>query len=116
MSARLSASSGTGIGWEHLFARHCRRYERGVSAVPDQSPTNDPMAAFGPNEWLVDELYEQYQNDKNSVDKAWWSFFEDYTPSDGDGGNGSAPSNGAPNGTAAKPAAATPAPAAATQA
>ena len=63
--------------------------------MPDQSPTSDPMAAFGPNEWLVDELYEQYQNDKNSVDKAWWSFFEDYTPSDGGGGNGSAPSNGA---------------------
>ena len=30
--------------------RHCRRYERGVSAVPDQSPTNDPLAAFGPVE------------------------------------------------------------------
>ena len=61
--------------------------------MPDQSPTNDPMAAFGPNEWLVDELYEQYQNDKNSVDKAWWPFFADYQPSDG-ATNGSQSSSG----------------------
>ncbi len=42
---------------------------------------------FGPNEWLVDELYEQYKKDRNNVDKAWWDFFEDYTPGQG-GGNG----------------------------
>src|SRR6476661_9772185 len=106
MSARLSASSGTGIGWEHLFARHCRRYERGVSAVPDQSPTNDPMAAFGPNEWLVDELYEQYKNDKNSVDKVWWSLFEDYQPSVGNQPAGDSGANGSgANGSPAQAAA-----------
>ncbi len=73
--------------------------------MPDQSPTSDPMAAFGPNEWLVDELYEQYQQDKNSVDKAWWSFFEDYTPSDDGGANGTPVNGGAK--PAAKPAAKT---------
>ncbi|MET1156247.1 multifunctional oxoglutarate decarboxylase/oxoglutarate dehydrogenase thiamine pyrophosphate-binding subunit/dihydrolipoyllysine-residue succinyltransferase subunit [Arthrobacter sp.] len=31
---------------------------------------------FGGNEWLVDEIYEQYLQDKNSVDKKWWSIFE----------------------------------------
>jgi multifunctional 2-oxoglutarate metabolism enzyme len=41
------------------------------------------MADFGPNEWLVDELYQQYLQDKNSVDEAWWEFFADYQPSDG---------------------------------
>ena len=41
------------------------------------------LAGFGPNEWLVDELYQQYLKDKNSVDRAWWDFFEDYKPSDG---------------------------------
>jgi 2-oxoglutarate dehydrogenase E1 component len=40
------------------------------------------MSGFGPNEWLVDELYQQYLQDKNSVDKAWWDFFEDYRPAD----------------------------------
>lgn len=38
---------------------------------------------FGPNEWLVDEIYQQYLNDKSSVDPAWWDFFADYTPADG---------------------------------
>ncbi len=52
------------------------------------------MADFGPNEWLVDELYQQYLADKNSVDQAWWEFFADYQPSDGAKGKGSG--NGAP--------------------
>jgi 2-oxoglutarate dehydrogenase E1 component len=33
---------------------------------------------FGANEWLVDELYEQYVADKNSVDKSWWPVLESY--------------------------------------
>ena len=37
-------------------------------------------AEFGANEWLVDELYEQYQQDPSSVDPAWWEFFEGYRP------------------------------------
>lgn len=40
----------------------------------------DPAAAFGPNEWLVDEIYQQYLQDPNSVDRAWWDFFADYKP------------------------------------
>lgn len=36
--------------------------------------------SFGPNEWLVDEIYEQFLQDKNSVDPAWWEFFADYVP------------------------------------
>lgn len=35
---------------------------------------------FGPNEWLVDEIYQQYLQDPNSVDRAWWDFFADYKP------------------------------------
>ena len=50
--------------------------------MPDQAKTGNPMGAFGPNEWLVDELYDQYLRDKNSVDRAWWEFFEDYKPLD----------------------------------
>ncbi|TQJ49884.1 multifunctional oxoglutarate decarboxylase/oxoglutarate dehydrogenase thiamine pyrophosphate-binding subunit/dihydrolipoyllysine-residue succinyltransferase subunit [Phycicoccus sp. SLBN-51] len=83
--------------------------------MPDQSPTNDPLAAFGPNEWLVDELYQQYLKDKNSVDRAWWEFFEDYRPGEpmvNGGTNGTAPAAtatpGAPaqgrEGTASAPA------------
>jgi len=35
---------------------------------------------FGANEWLVDELYEQFKIDRNSVDKAWWPVLEAYHP------------------------------------
>ncbi|MEU7517642.1 hypothetical protein AB0B13_37445, partial [Streptomyces sp. NPDC042898] len=40
----------------------------------------NPAAAFGANEWLVDEIYQQYLQDPNSVDRAWWDFFADYKP------------------------------------
>src|SRR6187200_3416836 len=60
---------------------------------------------FGANEWLVDELYEQFKVDKNSVDKAWWPILEAYQPVDT---TSTAPSE-AP---AAPPAAATAPPAA----
>lgn len=42
------------------------------------SEASQPPTDFGPNEWLVDELYQRYLSDPNSVDKAWWSFFADY--------------------------------------
>ena len=45
-------------------------------------PANRRMSGFGPNEWLVDEIYQQYLKDKNSVDPAWWDFFADYHPAD----------------------------------
>lgn len=46
----------------------------------DQHSTDSSDKALGPNEWLVDEIYEQYQADRNSVDPAWWEFFADYRP------------------------------------
>jgi 2-oxoglutarate decarboxylase len=51
-----------------------------MTAVSSQSPSN-PMAGFGPNEWLVDEIYQSYLRDPESVDRAWWDFFADYQPS-----------------------------------
>lgn len=41
------------------------------------------QSSFGANQWLVDELYDKFREDKNSVDPAWWDFFADYTPADG---------------------------------
>ncbi|ARF57387.1 multifunctional oxoglutarate decarboxylase/oxoglutarate dehydrogenase thiamine pyrophosphate-binding subunit/dihydrolipoyllysine-residue succinyltransferase subunit [Streptomyces gilvosporeus] len=62
----------------------------------------NPAAAFGPNEWLVDEIYQQYLQDPNSVDRAWWDFFADYKP-----GGATAPGQSAEG---SSPAAAAPAP------
>jgi multifunctional 2-oxoglutarate metabolism enzyme len=47
----------------------------------EQSRTNITADRnLGPNEWLVDEIYEQYLKDRDSVDPAWWDFFADYRP------------------------------------
>jgi multifunctional 2-oxoglutarate metabolism enzyme len=40
---------------------------------------------FGPNTWLVEELYRQYVTDPESVSDVWQEFFEDYQPRTGDG-------------------------------
>ncbi|WP_328536738.1 multifunctional oxoglutarate decarboxylase/oxoglutarate dehydrogenase thiamine pyrophosphate-binding subunit/dihydrolipoyllysine-residue succinyltransferase subunit [Streptomyces sp. NBC_00344] len=101
--------------------------------MSSQSPSNSsistdqegqgksPADAFGPNEWLVDEIYQQYLQDPNSVDRAWWDFFADYKPGsagtpDVEPVSASAPqqtsANGrTPQGGAAAGAAVTPAPA-----
>ena len=50
--------------------------------MPDLPPPDDTHNGFGPNQWLVDELYEQYLKDKNSVDQAWWNYFAGYRPSE----------------------------------
>ena len=35
---------------------------------------------FGPNAWLVDDMYEQYRQDPASVSPSWREFFEGYRP------------------------------------
>src|ERR1700712_5660841 len=48
--------------------------------------TEDGAAAeFGANEWLVDELYERFRADRNSVDESWWPVLQDYHPVETDG-------------------------------
>ncbi|RPA65125.1 multifunctional oxoglutarate decarboxylase/oxoglutarate dehydrogenase thiamine pyrophosphate-binding subunit/dihydrolipoyllysine-residue succinyltransferase subunit [Gordonia oryzae] len=69
---------------------------------------------FGQNEWLVEEMYQQYQKDPNSVDPSWHDLLKNYTPNGGDtGASGSsnragahaASANGAGgNGSASAPA------------
>ena len=49
------------------------------------SQASQPLTDFGPNEWLVEELYQKYLEDRNSVDKAWWNFFADYKPAESAG-------------------------------
>ncbi|MDQ1695743.1 MAG: multifunctional 2-oxoglutarate metabolism enzyme, partial [Frankiaceae bacterium] len=60
---------------------------------------SDTFAGFGPNEWLVYEMYQQYLKDPESVDKAWWDFFADYKARDGkatDTNGAEAPTTNAP--------------------
>jgi len=46
---------------------------------------------FGPNEWLIEEMYRRYAEDPASVGEAWREFFEDYRPVKGEGGAGTSP-------------------------
>jgi len=75
--------------------------KRAICAVSSESSRTNPLASFGQNEWLVDELYQKYLQDPESVDKAWWNFFADYNP---DYGPGRTPVREAANGTATAPA------------
>ncbi len=45
--------------------------------MPEQADHRLPEE-FGGNEWLVDELYQKFLKDRNSVDKKWWSIFDAY--------------------------------------
>ncbi|HTW17755.1 MAG TPA: multifunctional oxoglutarate decarboxylase/oxoglutarate dehydrogenase thiamine pyrophosphate-binding subunit/dihydrolipoyllysine-residue succinyltransferase subunit [Nocardioides sp.] len=72
-----------------------------------------PADDFGANEWLVEEMYEQYKKDPGSVDATWVKFFKN-----GHGSNAPTATNGAPAApaksapaAAAAPAKAAPAPA-----
>ncbi|MDO4916644.1 MAG: multifunctional oxoglutarate decarboxylase/oxoglutarate dehydrogenase thiamine pyrophosphate-binding subunit/dihydrolipoyllysine-residue succinyltransferase subunit [Rothia sp. (in: high G+C Gram-positive bacteria)] len=40
------------------------------------NPEHQVPEEFAGNEWLVEELFEQYEQDKNSVEKKWWPVFE----------------------------------------
>ncbi len=75
-------------------------------AAPGTGEVSDRLAEFGPNEWLVDEIYHQYLTDRSQVDPSWWDFFADYAPRDQAIGASSAPT---PAAAAPTPAPATPA-------
>jgi 2-oxoglutarate dehydrogenase E1 component len=55
------------------------------------TPENKFGGSFGANEWLVDEMYEQYLRDPNSITEEWKAFFAGYKPAS----NGASVSNGA---------------------
>jgi multifunctional 2-oxoglutarate metabolism enzyme len=51
------------------------------SQVTGLAPEDGSSGEFGANEWLVDEMYERFIVDKNSVDQSWWPILESYHPS-----------------------------------
>ena len=78
-----------------------------VAIVPDQSSTSAPTEAdFGANDWLLEEMYEQYTADPSSVDETWAEYFKTHgAPVSGDG-DGAAAEKRQPQ---ARPAAESPA-------
>jgi len=70
-------------------------------------PSSGAGAAFGPNAWLVDEMYERYRADPDSVAESWRDFFDGYGRDDGAVATAPRPAPPAP----ARPAPARPSPA-----
>jgi 2-oxoglutarate decarboxylase len=66
------------------------------------SSTSSTTDQFGPNEWLVEEMYQRFLDDPTSVDPAWHEFFADYRPGDASPTSEAAPQTAA-NTTAAAP-------------
>jgi 2-oxoglutarate dehydrogenase E1 component len=74
-----------------------------VVSTQNSAKTNpDVLAEFGPNEWIVEDMYQRYLTDPTSVDPAWHDFFADYKP--GDSRTGGSPLATAPAPAPAQPA------------
>ena len=56
---------------------------------PSDSASSAPSSDFGANEWLVEEMYEQFQRDPGSVDPSWAAYFK--TNGTGTPANGTSP-------------------------
>jgi len=44
----------------------------------DSSPVRPSRGSFGPNAWLVDDMYDRFLADPSSVSASWREFFADY--------------------------------------
>ena len=42
--------------------------------------SSSSTSQFGQNQWLVDEMYQRFQDDPSSVDESWHEFLTDYSP------------------------------------
>ncbi|MFP5326903.1 MAG: multifunctional oxoglutarate decarboxylase/oxoglutarate dehydrogenase thiamine pyrophosphate-binding subunit/dihydrolipoyllysine-residue succinyltransferase subunit [Acidimicrobiia bacterium] len=70
--------------------------------MPEETPST-----FGPNSWLVEEMYDQYKQDPSSVSESWQEFFGDYRDGSGTAAATPAPATpAAPTAPAAAPASA----------
>ncbi|MGH9089384.1 MAG: 2-oxoglutarate dehydrogenase E1 subunit family protein, partial [Acidimicrobiales bacterium] len=47
---------------------------------PESAARPSSAGSFGPNAWLVDDMYDRYLADPGSVAESWREFFSDYHP------------------------------------
>ena len=64
-----------------------------MAIVPDESPTSAPDVDFGANDWLLEEMYEQYTADPSSVDETWAKYFKSHAAPSVGAGDGAAAEN-----------------------
>ena len=70
-------AAGRSIG-VHRFATSVRGRPGPQYHQPRWQAPNPAGAAFGANSWLVEEMYEQFRADPDSVSESWREFFADY--------------------------------------
>ncbi|GAB2883813.1 multifunctional oxoglutarate decarboxylase/oxoglutarate dehydrogenase thiamine pyrophosphate-binding subunit/dihydrolipoyllysine-residue succinyltransferase subunit [Nocardioides pacificus] len=63
---------------------------------PGSQSHDNPTADFGANEWLVDEMFEQFSKDPDSVDPVWAKYFAANGDPSRTAGNGSTAAQPAP--------------------
>ena len=61
-----------------------------MAIVPDESSTSAAEADFGANDWLLEEMYEQYSADPSSVDETWAVYFKAHGAPSAGAGDGAA--------------------------
>ena len=44
------------------------------------SETVETPKAFGPNAWLIEEMFRQFRENPGSLSESWRDFFADYRP------------------------------------
>ncbi len=49
-----------------------------MTTPPEPSSSRSSKGSFGPNAWLVDDMYDRFLADPNSVAESWREFFADY--------------------------------------
>lgn len=55
-------------------------------STQDRNATSksNPLSEFGPNEWIVEDMYQRYLADPSSVESTWHEFFDGYQPHSAD--------------------------------
>ena len=48
-----------------------------VLAPDNLTASNQSNDEFGANDWLIDEMYQAYRTDPDSVDERWRAYFDD---------------------------------------
>ncbi len=66
------------------------------SQVTGVASEDGSSGEFGANEWLVDEMYERFIVDKNSVDQSWWPILESYSQTTTENATEGAPDGATP--------------------
>ncbi|MFZ2166601.1 MAG: hypothetical protein WAV45_14130, partial [Propionibacteriaceae bacterium] len=46
--------------------------------APTAGDESGQAQVFGANDWLIEEMYEQYTNDPASVDASWVTYFQQH--------------------------------------